>query len=728
MEKTGEKKSYILLNNEIMQRKADGSFSFEKDLEALDSFFKDYVNKNTQFFHTHLEKIHYMIENGYYIDFFELYSEEEIEKAYEYAYSFKFRFQSFMAASKFYSSYAMKDVTDEVFLERYEDRIVCVGLFIGQGDIDFAMSQIELYIKQIYQPATPTFLNAGKIKGGQLVSCFLDEIGDSLAGIKYAQQSAMILSSMGGGVAFNLSKLRARGESIRGVQGRAEGVLPIMKILEDTFSYANQLGQRDGAGAAYLNIFHYDIEEFLDCKKINADEKFRIKSLSIGIVIPDLFMELAAADKYFYVFGPHSIYTEYGLVFDDLSEEEIKELYPKLLENNNIVKKKFHARTFLVKIAAIQKESGYPYIFFSGNAQRGNPLKEIGKIKFSNLCTEIMQISEVSDIQYPKWDEEKAKFVDESEYEIGISCNLGSLNCTNLMYSGSDFGNYIESCIKSLSIVSNKTFIEQVPSIAKANNSFSSVGLGLMDLHGFMASHGIMYGSKASIVFCDILFMCINFYTLRASNQMCKEGKVKPFKHFEKSDYATGKYFDEYLNELPFYTLFNKEHQDFVRSMPQSVIDLFKSIKIPTLKDWKTLQKDIEKYGLYNSYRIAIAPNQSTSYIMNSTASVMPIVDQIEVREYGNSTTYYPMPHMNNDNALYFASAYDIPQENVLDVIATIQKHVDQGISCILHIDSSASTRDIAKLFIHAYNKGLKSLYYTRTRKSTISECVSCQA
>lgn len=716
-------KNYILLNNEIMQRKPDGSLSLEKDIEALDSFFKEYVNKNTQFFHSHLEKMHYMITNGYYFNFFEIYTEEEILRAYDFAYSFKFRFKSFMAASKFYKSYAMRDVEDTVFLERYEDRVVCVALYIGQGDINFAINQIELYITQIYQPATPTFLNAGKLKGGQLVSCFLDEVGDSLAGIKYAQQSAMILSSMGGGVAFNMSKVRARGEMIKGVKNRAEGVVPVMKIFEDIFSYANQLGQREGAGAVYLNVFHYDIEEFLDCKKINADEKSRIKSMSIGIVIPDLFMELAKEDKYSYTFGPHSVWVEYGVVLDDLSEEELKALYPKLLENNNIHKKKINPREFLVKVAALQKESGYPYIFFSGNAQRGNPLNRIGKVKFSNLCTEIMQISDTSEIQYPQWDETLQEFKDYSQYKLGISCNLGSLNCFNLMYSKSKFEEHIYNAMKALSVVSNKTFIEQVPSIAIANKQLRSVGLGLMDLHGFLASHEIMYGQEDAIMFTNILFMTLNYYSIKASNRLAIENKAT-FEHFNYSNYADGSYFDMYIKDGRYSsTYFSARH-----SLPQKVQELIVSIGVPTLEDWKDLRNSVMEYGLYNAYRMAIAPNQSTSYIMNSTASVMPIVDQIEVRDYANSTTYYPMPHMTDENSLYFASAYDLDQVKVLKMVSAMQKHVDQGISCILHITGEHSTREIAQLFLYAYEYNLKSLYYTRTRKSVIGECVSCQA
>ncbi len=387
-------KKWILLNNEIMIKK-DDEFQLDKDKKAVKSYFLDYVNKNTVFFYTLKEKIDYLIENDYYINLYEMYTFEEIQKIFTMVYNKKFRFPSFMSAFKFYQSYALRDDSGEKFLERYEDRISVISLYLAQGDAEQAMRYAELLINQEYQPATPTFLNSGKKRSGELVSCFLDEIGDNLNGIGYAFDSAMKLSSIGGGVSLNLSKLRGRGESIKGVEGRASGVLPIMKILEDIFSYANQLGQRAGAGAVYLNVFHSDIEEFLDCKKINVDEKVRIKSLSIGVVIPDKFMELAEKDEPYYVFHAHTVFQEYGKYLDDL---DMNEMYEELIDNPNVKKRKLNARHLLVKIAQTQKESGYPYLFFKDNADKEHALKDIGEVKFSNLCTEIMQLSEVSDM------------------------------------------------------------------------------------------------------------------------------------------------------------------------------------------------------------------------------------------------------------------------------------------------------------------------------------------
>lgn len=691
-------KKWIFLNNEVMIKK-DDEYQLDKDKEAVRSYFLDYVNKNTVFFYTLKEKIDYLIENNYYENLYEQYSFEEIMRVYALIYERKFRFPSFMSAFKFFQNYALRDDSGEKFLERYEDRIACIALYLAQGNVEQAIKFAELLVNQEYQPATPTFLNGGKRRSGELVSCFLDEIGDSLNSIGYAINSSMKLSSIGGGVALSLSKLRGRSEAIKGVEGRASGVLPIMKLLEDVFSYANQLGQRPGAGAAYLNIFHSDIEEFLDCKKINVDEKVRIKSLSIGVVVPDKFMELAEKDEPYYIFYPHSVFLQYGQYLDDM---DMNKMYHELVDNPKVRKKRLSARVMLVKIAQTQKESGYPYLFFKDNANREHALKDIGEVKFSNLCTEIMQLSEVSEIN---------DYYQEDIIRRGISCNLGSLNIATVM-ENKRIKEAVSTAIDALTVVTDISNIDVVPSIKKANEELHSVGLGAMNLHGFFAKNFISYESKEALDFCNVFFMMLNFYSLQRSMEIAKQRK-KTFKDFEKSEYAKGTYFDKYLK---------------LEYLPQTdkVKSLFDGISIPSKKEWKVLKDQVVEHGLYHAYRLAIAPNQSSSYVMTSTASVMPVVDTIEVREYGDSTTFYPMPYLTNDNFFFYKSAYDMDQMKVMKLISVIQRHVDQGISTILHTKSSDTTRDLARYYIYAHKIGLKSLYYTRTRKATIDECVSC--
>lgn len=690
---------WIQLNNEIMVQK-DGRFQFEKDREAARSYFVEYVNQNTVFFHNYKEKIDYLIENDYYEkELFDKYDFADVEKLYDFLYSRKFRFPSFMSAFKFYNNYAMRTNDGSKFLERYEDRIAVVSLYLANGDFQKAMEYADLLISQEYQPATPTFLNAGKKRRGEMVSCFLLEVDDSMNAIGFAINSALQLSKIGGGVSLNLSKIRAADEQIKGLDGKASGVLPVMKLFEDAFSYANQLGQRDGSGVVYLNIFHADIISFLDTKKINSDEKIRIKTLSLGVVAPDKFFELVEKDKDMYLFYPHTVYKEYGVHLDDM---DITAMYDELVNNPRVRKKKVVARDLILKIAQTQMESGYPYIMFVDNANRYHALKKIGRIKFSNLCSEIAQLSEVSTIN---------DYGEEDIIRRDISCNLGSLNIVNVM-EHKRFRQSVHLAMDALTEVSDRSNISIVPSVAKANRELHSVGLGAMNLHGFLAKNKIAYESKEAIDFCRTFFMMMNFYSLERSMLIAKERGVT-FKDFDKSEYASGAYFDRYL-------------ENDYSPRTEKVKKLFEGHEIPTREDWLRLKEDVQKYGVYHAYRLAIAPTGSISYLQSATASIAPITQRIEEREYGDSKTIYPMPFLNDDNFFYYKEAYDMDMYNLIDLVAEVQVHIDQAISTILYVKDDLTTRDLAKYYIYAHKKGLKTLYYTRTRKRTIEECVSC--
>ncbi|WP_230191094.1 MULTISPECIES: class 1b ribonucleoside-diphosphate reductase subunit alpha [unclassified Paenibacillus] len=678
----------------------NGNFQFEKDREAARSYFVDYVNQNTVFFHDLKEKIDYLIEQEYYEkELFDKYDFKEVKQLYDDLYKKKFRFPSFMSAFKFYNNYAMKTNDGSKFLERYEDRIAVVSLFLGDGDMNKAREYADLLISQEYQPATPTFLNAGKKRRGELVSCFLLEVDDSMNSIGFAINSALQLSKIGGGVSLNLSKIRAADEQIKGLDGKASGVLPVMKLFEDAFSYANQLGQRDGSGVVYLNVFHADIHEFLDTKKINSDEKIRIKTLSLGVVAPNKFFELVEKDKDMYLFYPHTIYKEYGKHMDDM---DLTAMYDELVENPNIRKKKVVARDLILKIAQIQMESGYPYIMFVDNANEYHALKEIGRVKFSNLCSEIAQLSEVSTIN------------DYNEPDVinrDISCNLGSLNVVNVM-KNKRMRETVHRSMDALTEVTDRSNIQIVPSVAKANSELHSVGLGAMNLHGFLAKNKIAYESKEAKDFVRTFFMMLNFYSLERSMLIAKERGIT-FKDFDKSEYANGNYFDRYLNN------------DY-SPVTDKVKELFEGQEIPTKDDWQRLKEQVREHGVYHAYRLAIAPTGSISYLQSSTASIAPITQKIEEREYGDSKTIYPMPFLSEENFFFYKEAYDMDMFNLIDLVAEVQVHIDQAISTILYVKDDLTTRDLAMYYIYAQKKGLKTLYYTRTKKKTIDECVSC--
>lgn len=690
---------WIQLNNEIMIQK-EGKFQFDKDKEAVHSYFVDYINQNTVFFHNLEEKIDYLIENDYYEEeFLRQYSMSDIKEVFEAAYAKKFRFPSFMSAFKFYNDYALKTNDKKKILERYEDRISVVALFFAGGDKKKALEFVELMINQEYQPSTPTFLNAGRKRRGEPVSCFLLEVNDSLNDISRAIDISMQLSKLGGGVSLNLSKLRAKGEAIKDVENATKGVVGVMKLLDNAFRYADQMGQRQGSGSAYLNIFHRDINDFLDTKKISADEDVRVKTLSIGVVIPDKFIELAREDKTAYTFYPHTVYKTYG---QHLDEMDMEEMYDELVENPKVKKEKVNPRKLLEKLAVLRSESGYPYIMFQDNVNREHALNHISRVKFSNLCSEVLQASEVS--SYTDYDQD-------DEIGLDISCNLGSLNIMNVMKNKS-----IEKTVKlatdSLTLVSETTDIRNAPAVRKANKAMKSIGLGAMNLHGYLAQNQIAYESEEARDFANTFFMMVNYYSIKRSSELAKE-KGETFHRYEGSGYATGEYFNKYVEN------------DFTPKTEKAAA-LFEGMHIPTKEDWAALKDFVAENGMYHSYRLCIAPTGSISYVQSATASVMPIMERIEERTYGNSKTYYPMPGLSAQNWFFYKEAYDMDMFKVVDMIATIQQHVDQGISFTLFLKDTMTTRDLNRIDLYAHHKGIKTLYYARTKDTGQEGCLSC--
>jgi ribonucleoside-diphosphate reductase alpha chain len=679
---------------------------FDKDKLAAKHYFLDHVNLNTVFFHSLEEKIDYLVENEYYEkEVLDQYDFDFIKSLFKQAYAHKFRFAAFLGAYKFYTSYALKTFDGERYLERFEDRVCMNALMLAKGDKKLAQDLVEEIISGRFQPATPTFLNAGKKQRGEFVSCFLLRIEDNMESISRGINSSLQLSKRGGGVALNLTNLREAGAPIKKIENQSSGVLPVMKLLEDSFSYANQLGARQGAGAVYLNAHHPDIMQFLDTKRENADEKVRIKTLSLGVVVPDITLELAKNNDDMYMFSPYDVERIYGVPMADIS---ITEKYQEMVDNPDIKKKKMKARKLFETIAELQFESGYPYIVFEDTVNEANPIQ--GRINMSNLCSEILQVSTPTTYN-----------ADLSYKEIGkdISCNLGSLNIAKAMESP-DFGKTIEVAIKALTSVADLSYIESVMSIAEGNKKSRAIGLGQMNLHGYLGKERIHYGSEEGIDFTNMYFYTVVYHAIKASNEMAKK-TGNPFDNFENSKYASGEYFDKYtLSEW--------------KPATKKVEKLFKDSKIdiPTQSDWEKLKKSVMKHGLYNQNLQAVPPTGSISYINNSTSSIHPIASQIEIRKEGKlGRVYYPAPYLTNDNREYFEDAYEIGPDKIIDTYAAATQHVDQGLSLTLFFKDTATTRDVNRAQILAWKKGIKTIYYIRIRQlalegTDVEECVSC--
>ncbi|APS31142.1 ribonucleotide-diphosphate reductase subunit alpha [Pectobacterium brasiliense] len=697
---------YHALNAMLNLYDAEGNIQFEMDKLAARRYFLQHVNQNTVFFHNLEEKLRYLVEEGYYeADVLDQYHFDFIKSLFQQAYAHKFRFQTFLGAFKYYTGYTLKTFDGKRYLERYEDRVCLVALTLAKGDTALASALVDEIISGRFQPATPTFLNCGKKQRGELVSCFLLRIEDNMESIGRAINSALQLSKRGGGVAFMLSNIRETGAPIKRIENQSSGIIPIMKMLEDAFSYANQLGARQGAGAVYLNAHHPDILRFLDTKRENADEKIRIKTLSLGVVIPDITFQLAKNNQVMYLFSPYDVEQVYGV---PLSEISVTEKYHEMVNDKRIRKSQIKAREFFQILAEIQFESGYPYMMFEDTVNRANPIH--GRINMSNLCSEILQVNEASlyddDLGY-------------SHIGKDISCNLGSMNIANAMASP-DFGQTVEMAIRALTAVSDMSHISSVPSIEKGNDQSHAIGLGQMNLHGYLAKERIFYGTEEAVDFTNIYFYTVAFHAIRASNALAIERNQR-FSGFELSKYATGEYFDKYIEQI-------------WEPTTTRARELFEQagIHIPTQQDWAALRESVMAHGIYNQNLQAVPPTGSISYINHSTSSIHPIVSRIEIRKEGKiGRVYYPAPYMNNDNLEYYQDAYEIGPQKIIDTYAAATQHVDQGLSLTLFFRDTATTRDINKAQIYAWTKGIKTIYYIRIRQmalegTEVQGCVSC--
>ena len=700
------KMDYHALNAMLNLYGPDGSIQFDKDREAAREYFLQHVNQNTVFFHSRKERIDYLVEKGYYEpEVLNQYSFEFVDQLHELAYSKKFRFPTFLGAFKYYTSYTLKTFDGTRYLERFEDRVVMTALTLAAGDEQLATALVEEIIAGRFQPATPTFLNAGKAQRGELVSCFLLRIEDNMESIGRSINSALQLSKRGGGVALLLSNIRETGAPIKQIENQSSGVIPVMKLLEDSFSYANQLGARQGAGAVYLHAHHPDIMRFLDTKRENADEKIRIKTLSLGVVIPDITFQLAKENEDMYLFSPYDVERVYGVPFGDIS---VTEKYQEMVDDPRIRKTKLNARQFFQTLAEIQFESGYPYIVFEDTVNKANPID--GRINMSNLCSEILQVNTPSE------------FTDDLGYtHIGkdISCNLGSLNIA-LAMDGGNLEQTVGTAIRALNAVSEQSHISSVPSVEYGNDKSHAIGLGQMNLHGYLARERVYYGSEESIDFTSAYFAAVLHYALKASNQLAIE-RGTAFDGFERSKYASGEFFDKYVDR-DWFPKTEKAKELFDKA----------GIVLPGREEWAALRDSVMKHGIYNQNLQAVPPTGSISYINNSTSSIHPIASKIEIRKEGKiGRVYYPAPFMTNDNLEYYQDAYEIGYEKIIDVYAAATEHVDQGLSLTLFFKDTATTRDINRAQIYAWKKGIKTIYYIRLRQlalegTEVEGCVSC--
>lgn len=691
--------SYISLNALAKFKDEKGNYNFKADKEATKQYLENYIEPRMKKFASLEEKLAYLVDNDYYDKkVLDLYTAKFIKEIFKLAYAQNFSFLNFMGAAKFYKAYALKTNDNKQFLERFEDRAVMNALFLADGNEELALNLVKDIISNRFQPATPTFLNAGKKRRGEYISCYLLRVEDNMESISRAISTSLQLSKRGGGVALCLTNLRELGAPIKKVKNLSSGIIPVMKLLEDSFSYANQLGQRQGAGAVYLSAHHPQIMQFLDTKRENADEKVRIKSLSLGVVIPDITFELAKENKKMALFSPYDIKREYGKPMSDIS---ITKEYQNLLNNPRIKKTFISARKFFQTIAEVQFESGYPYIMYEDTVNRRNPQKKLGRIVMSNLCSEIAQVNTPS-----TYNEDLS--LNKTGYDV--CCNLGSLNIAAAMNSADKLGSLVSDSVQALNRVARSSDLDCAPSIEKGNKANRAIGLGAMNLHGFLATNHIYYDSPEAVEFTGIFFYTIAYHAFKESNKLAE--KYGAFKGFKDSSYASGDYFKKFIDEEV------SPKTDKIKE----IVAKYKLV-IPTKEDWEELITKIKKTGIANANLLAVAPTGSISYLSSCTPSLQPVVAPVETRKEADlGRIYVPAYKINKDNYEYYEKgAYEVGPNAIIDITAAAQKYVDQSISLTLFVEDNATTRDLNKAYIYAFKKRCNSIYYVRIREKVLA-------
>ena len=478
-----------------------------------------------------------------------------------------------------------------------------------------------------------------------------------------------------------------------------------MKVLEDTFSWIDQLGQRQGAGAIYINVHHPDIMKVLDTKRENADEKIRIKTLSLGVVIPDITFELARNNDDMYLFSPYDVEKEYGVPMSDIS---ITEEYERMVDNPNIRKTKINARKLFQTIAEIQFESGYPYIVFEDTVNYYNVAPNVGRISMSNLCSEILQPQTASEFN------SAGEFTKPGR---DVACNLGSLNVAKMAQADREtFVNTVHDAHNFLTNVAVYGDFSCSPSIDTGNGQAHSIGLGQMNLHGYFIEQGVPYDSEQAIDMWRDYIAAVTFEVIRSSCDLAKETGVT-FDGFHGSKWQSGETIDTMIHAL----------DEGFSTSEDSLLD-----SLHTKQDWIELRDDVSTYGLFNQNLQAIPPTGSISYVNNATSSIHPIASKIEIRKEGSlGRVYYPAYGLTNENFQDVKTAYEIGYKPIIDMYAASTPFIDQGQSLTLFYKDGSTTRDLNKAQIYAHKAGVKTIYYVRVQQpalegTEIDSCVSC--
>lgn len=629
------------------------------------------------------------------------YSKEEIQELQEVIDPERDKLFTFIGLTMLTDRYLAKDHEGNVY-ELPQERWMIIAMTLMQDEIENRLEKIkEAYwaTSNLYMTvATPTLSNAGK-SFGQLSSCFIDTLDDSLRNIYDSNTDVATLSKAGGGIGVYMGKIRSLGSAIKGFTGASSGIVPWAKQLNNTAVSVDQLGTRQGAIAIYLDVWHKDIFRFLDLKLNNGDERFRTHDLFTGACVPDLFMEQVEKRGSWYLFDPHEVREVMGYSLEDFYDEKkgegsFRQKYDECIKNPKLSKVKVDAIDIMKRIMISQLETGTPYMFYRDEANRMNPNKHEGIIYSSNLCTEIYQNMSPTTVTQEVVKDENGKRTLVISKTMGdfVVCNLSSVNLGRAV-PANVLERLIPIQVRMLDNVIdlNADKIEVLQAI-ETNSRYRAIGLGTFGIHHLLALEGIRWESDEAVEYNDNLYEKIAFLTIKASMELSKE--KGHYALFEGSEWATGQYFARRGYDSP---------------------------------EWNDLSKKVRQHGMRNGYLMAVAPNGSTSVIAGSTASIDPIFKQEYTEEKKGIKIPVIAPDLSAKTKWFYKSAYHLDQHWSIKQNAMRQKHIDQGISFNFYVPNDIKAKELLALHFDAWESGLKSSYYTRsTSQQEIKECESC--
>ncbi|KMY54235.1 ribonucleotide-diphosphate reductase subunit alpha [Bacillus sp. FJAT-27231] len=557
------------------------------------------------------------------------------------------------------------------------------------------------YVKEAYwalsnlymTTATPTLANAGK-SYGQLSSCFIDTVDDSLQGIFDANTDAANLSKNGGGLGIYLGKIRSQGSDIKGFKNVSSGVIPWMKQLNNTAVSVDQLGQRQGAIAVYLDIWHKDIFSFLETRLNNGDERRRTHDLFTGVTIPDLFMEAVDKREDWHLFDPHEVRKVMGYSLEDSFDEKrgegtFRTRYKECVAHPHISKKTVPAIEIMKAIMISQLETGTPYMFYRDTVNRANPNKHTGMVYASNLCTEICQNMSPTVVIEEKTEDGKIVVTkDPGDYVV---CNLSSISLARAVMD-----EVLERLIPiQVRMLDNVIDMNNIPVLQAqlTNKKYRGIGLGTFGWQHLLALKGLSWESNEAVHYCDELYEQIAFLTIQASAELAAEKGSYPV--FAGSDWDSGAYF---------------EQRDYNGAK------------------WQQLKETVKTSGMRNGYLLAVAPNSSTALIAGSTAGIDPIFRKEYMEEKKNYKIPVTAPDLSAQTTWYYKTVYFIDQHWSIRQNAKRQRHIDQAVSFNLYVRNDIKAKALLDLHLDAWESGLKTTYYVRSTASDIEECESCHS